>query len=259
MTTLVCWSGVDSRGPSSLYIATDSRFTWRNGASVDYGRKILTRPRHGEILAFAGGVLLCQNLFLGLPDEPLSDDLLCSRLKSQSGAFSDGELEGTALVFARRLGSGMSSMFLISGHEYRSGAWFQLFHSQPTEHSKIICAYGTGGPIAKSEVQRWMDQDVSGRTSRSVFSGFCDAIRSGDDPCTGGAPQLSAIYRDRPAVDFGVIWQNRRYRAGIELGLEEGLDGCWTNDLFEICDPSTRAPRPGAQRHARPRTFVSPA
>jgi hypothetical protein len=57
MTTLVTWVGVDSRGPASLYLASDSRFTWQPGASWDFGCKLFTARRHPEILGYCGDVL----------------------------------------------------------------------------------------------------------------------------------------------------------------------------------------------------------
>ena len=36
MTLLVAWTGIDSRGPASVYIATDSRLSWGKQSFFDH-------------------------------------------------------------------------------------------------------------------------------------------------------------------------------------------------------------------------------
>jgi hypothetical protein len=237
MTTLVCWCGIDPRGASSLYLVTDSRFSWSNGAQWNFGRKLAIRPQYNEILAFAGDVTLCHSLFLSLPETPLSDDFLHAALMQMSKGYQAKDLQGTAVVLARRIGAGMGSAFSVTSHEYLSNAWQLVVRDLHMLHSDIVCAYGSGSPYAVAEVKRWMNQDVSGRTSRSVFSGFCDALRSGSDPKSGGVPQLAGIFRGEPAQEIGIVWSERLYRAGREVTGDVDPVLRWRNDLFELCDP----------------------
>ncbi len=253
MTTLVCWCGVDSRGTSSLYIAADSRFSWGTNRTWNNGRKLAVRVGNAEVLAFAGDVTLSQNLLLGLLDGPVTDALLHHRLTALSSEYQLSVLENTAVIFARRLGSGMASSFIVTAHECRAGVWNQLEHAVSTEISDVVCAYGSGGHYATSEVRRWMSHGVSGRTSRSVFSGFCDALRSGRDPRTGGPPQLAGIFRTKPAQEFGIIWDGELSLGGMVPAPETDLDSIeWRNDLFERCDHRSTKRMIGAQPHARP-------
>jgi hypothetical protein len=56
MTSIVIWAGVDSHGPSSLYMAADSRITWgsmvhpallaRGDETLGQGRRLLARELH---------------------------------------------------------------------------------------------------------------------------------------------------------------------------------------------------------------------
>lgn len=57
MTSVVAWCGVDSRGPASIYFATDSRET--QGASVisDGTRKTFAASRSANVFAYCGHVL----------------------------------------------------------------------------------------------------------------------------------------------------------------------------------------------------------
>lgn len=253
MTTLICWCGLDSRAPSSLYIATDSRFSWWPSVTQwDRGRKLSVRARDAAILAFAGDVTFGQNLLVGLNEDALSDRHLEERLHELSGSFPIGSLEGTAIVFARRVGEGMAAQFVVTAHEYEDHSWRIRNHPIPTKYSDIICAYGSGRSIALSELRKWVSQDVSGRTSRSVFSAFCDTLKGGQDPQTGGAPQLAAIYRQGPAREIGIIWDNELHLGGLTPPTDMDLTSVkWHNDLFEVCDPSTRSRHLGAQPHAR--------
>lgn len=260
MTTLICWCGLDSRAPSSLYVATDSRFSWPSAAHWDRGRKILVRAQAAAVLAFAGDVTFGQNLLIGLGEDTLTDSQLEERLHALSSSFPIGSLEGTALVFARRIGEGMAAQFIVTAFECEGRSWRIRNHPIPTEHSDIVCAYGSGRAIALSELRHWVNHDVSGRTSRSVFSAFCDALRSGRDPRSGGAPQLVATYRQGPATEIGIVWGNELYLCGLSPLRGFDLTSVkWHNDLFEVCDPNTMSRRPGAQPHARRRSPIRSA
>lgn len=252
MTTLICWCGLDSRGPSSLYVATDSRFSYPPAFTWDNGRKISVSTHEPAILAFAGNVTFGQNLLLASNIPTLSDDELEIKLSELSYGFPFGALNGTVFVFARRIGSGMKSNFIVTAHEYLDGSWNIKNHPIPTENSDIVCAYGSGKSIALRELRKWVGQDVSGRTSRSVFSSFCDALKSGQDRQTGGAPQLAAIYRKGPANEIGIIWNNELHLGGLSPPSNIELASFqWHNDLFEVCDPGTLLRRTSAQPHAR--------
>lgn len=182
MTTLVCWIGVDSRGPSSIYIATDSRFTWSSGVSGGPGRKLSVRPISAEIIAFAGDVTIAQNMLLGLQEGPVDENILSNRLDALTRGFPAKDLAGTAIVFARRTRAGMSAQFAVSAIEFSRETWTTRKFEIPNV-SDVVCAFGSGSGHAKAEVRQWIE--ASDRTSRCVFSGFCDALRKAKDPRTG--------------------------------------------------------------------------
>ena len=52
MTLLVCWAGIDTHGPSSLYMAADSRISWKAPAFFDYGRKVFAFTRWPDVLGY---------------------------------------------------------------------------------------------------------------------------------------------------------------------------------------------------------------
>ena len=57
MTLLVAWSGVDTHGTSSAYIAADSRITWPGNTTFDHGRKVYGLDHFPDIFGYCGDVL----------------------------------------------------------------------------------------------------------------------------------------------------------------------------------------------------------
>lgn len=270
MTTLVCWCGVDSRAPSALYVASDSRITWGNAdAPWDGGRKIFRFAGRSDVLAFAGDVVFAVNVLSrlvvlvdsGAIDLPAESErrfeVIKAYIENAIAKWPNGrELSsGVSIVYATRTGEGMGLVFNAFGLSWAKGkGWRAEQFKTPVSESGLICAYGSGAVNVRDAVEAWMKEDVSGRTSRSVFSGFCDSIESGNDPLSGGPPQLVGMYRRGVAEDIGVIWQGKRFLAGVECDLpplNKTLQ--WRNRLFERCDARSLQPLDGAQRHARPK------
>ena len=57
MTLLVSWVGIDTHGPSSIYIASDSQISWGTSAKFDLGRKVFAFSKWPDILGYCGDVL----------------------------------------------------------------------------------------------------------------------------------------------------------------------------------------------------------
>lgn len=70
MTTLISWLGVDQRGPTSIYLASDSRISWGAADQWNYGGKLFIAQSSPEAFGFCGDVLfpllvlgpLCQRI-----------------------------------------------------------------------------------------------------------------------------------------------------------------------------------------------------
>lgn len=62
MTTLISWITYDQRGPASLYIASDSRFSWGNSTYWDSGRKVYFSNKYPDIFGFCGDVIFCSQI-----------------------------------------------------------------------------------------------------------------------------------------------------------------------------------------------------
>jgi len=57
MTLLVSWLAVDSRRPSTVYIAADSRISWNESVKFGYGKKVFAFRNSPDILGYCGDVL----------------------------------------------------------------------------------------------------------------------------------------------------------------------------------------------------------
>jgi hypothetical protein len=267
MTSLVSWIGIDSRAPSSIYLVSDSRISWGNNLTWDYGRKLFASRNYPEILGYCGDVLFPSQV-LGQLIDLIDSDLLfnvedssdskwlkiLSIVQQSFESYPDENSRPFRMVYCTRESSGMASVFRMSTLSWKpsegwiDGQWLGL-----PEQSGVITTLGSGEKTFRKWYSYW-SRTKEKRTSRSVFGAFCDALKSGEDRHSGGAPQLVGVYRKGAAESFGVVYKGERYLLGLPVGAYNDLDNVeWRNSLFERCDWRTMKPLEGAQRHSRPR------
>jgi hypothetical protein len=285
MTTLAGWLGADSRGPASLYLVADSRITWFGNDHVgrvvvtgiwDYGRKTFAAQSSAEIFGYSGDVLFPTQT-LGQITELIDRGVASSQddspekklqwivdcLERSCKRYPTTADHGFSLLYCGRLGEGMACSFYAYSLEFKKG---MLAASSPIEiptasgplryfDGEEQVAFGSGRSGFREFWRTWKFGEAGG-TSRAVFSAFADHLKSCKDPYSGGPPQLVGLYRKGAAKTFGIIWEQCRFFAGMEIlevGTEQHVN--WHNDLFEICDPKTIERCKGAQRQPRPRSL----
>jgi hypothetical protein len=116
-----------------------------------------------------------------------------------------------------------------------------------------VLALGTGARSIAVRV-RQAESFAQSDTSRSDFWHLCDSIQSGDDPLSGGAPQLVGLYRSFPARTFGIVLDRSRFLNGLRLAgplSSEVVE--WRDKDFQRVDGETMERLPEAHRHARTR------
>jgi hypothetical protein len=274
VTSLAAWTGVDSRGPSSIYIATDSRISWQDPSGLivqawDSGRKTAALAASPHIFGFAGDVLYpSQTLdaigdLLAFSPEPRTveeaQEGFREAVKSAWKHLPPKERRASFLVHCLRLGDGMGSQFgmQIMHQPAGSDSWTARTFSMPHESSRLEFI-GSGTKSLEVAHAKWVQvpaspsgqpQDTRMRTSRAVFSAFCDSLQSGKDAASGGAPQLVGLYREGNGRRFGVHWNENPYIAGMDV-LGKPLEGVeWRNRYFERTNERGEL-LPRAQRHA---------
>jgi hypothetical protein len=147
----------------------------------------------------------------------------------------------------------MTANFHIRSMEYQAvfNTWTVNEIEVPKSKSQLVLALGTGAGAIKARVRQAVSH-AQGDTSRSVFWHLCDSIQSGDDPLSGGAPQLVGLYRSFPARTFGIVLDDFRFLNGLRLAgplISEVVE--WRDKDFQRVDGETMERLPDAQRHGR--------
>ena len=266
MTTLIAWLAVDHRGPTALYLASDSRITWRTAAHRwEVGRKLFSCHQQPDIFGYAGDVLF-PSLALGQaieffdnkifktvePDDRHAD--FVGLIKSSFAHRHNAPTQDFRIVHGMRIGSGMESTFRIWILSYSASIniWTDYEIIVPAEISGLLVAIGSGASnfLAHS---RWITEKPQGGTSRAVFWAFCDALRSGSDRLSGGSPQLVGIYRKEPPRSFGIVFNGGRYFHGLPVDGDLNFECLeWRDESFQRVNGETMNLIEGGQRHGRP-------
>ncbi|HEC8347560.1 TPA: hypothetical protein RG646_RS14335 [Providencia rettgeri] len=276
MTTLISWVGIDSHGPASIYIASDSRISWGSTGKWDVGRKVFASRNYPEIFGYCGAIIFPIQIITQLID--LIDDGLLfieedtidikiqkveSKIKTSLMAMPSAHRGNCEIIYATRINNRIQSVFHSAIIKIIDNKIFSEKLTLPNT-SGVIVRSGSGATSFKQWHDIWVgtphkDPFQSGRTSRNVFSSFCDSLTSGQDKYSGGAPQLIGIYREGPAKNFGVIYNGTRYLSGIEVTPSDQLNLIeWRNELFERYDGNSMKIIKKAQRQPRLNNLPTP-
>lgn len=270
MTSLIAWSGADPHGTASIYFASDSRISWdKSGRTVwDTAPKVLASMTQPEIFGFTGYALLpyaalsqaCMAIDRGLrgPQAEKSPvgkcDWLWDRIKSQTKMHPAGAEHSFNILYAVRTGS--KTYILRKGKETpvhlpeEPKATFDLYvlswdassqkfsekhYPVPQTQSSILKLSGTGETHVKNAHRVWEKSPGKG-TSRSMFSALCLSLTNGDDPQSGGAPQLVGMYRKGNGRTFGVVTSEGAFFQGVKFDDHPGDSVEWRDKMFRRVD-----------------------
>jgi hypothetical protein len=253
MTTLATWVSVDSRRPSACYLISDSRISWPTGSGWDSGQKLFVSSRFPDMFGYCGdvqfptlalrpivdrvdqGLLLAANALAMERNQRIAEEL--------SRAYHDypahGAEQSTIVHFARD-GEGSGASFSLWRLDWSRSSPIQNTRIGLPTSSVLGVTLGSGWKILVHRNEEW--KEAQGRTARGIFSSFCEAISSGEDPRSGGPPQLVGLYPIGAGRLFGVIIDGKRYLAGNAVPEDANVDQFeWRNNLFERMDPRTFA------------------
>lgn len=260
MTSISAWAGVDTRGPSSLYIASDSRISWGRTHHWDHGRKTFSGVIRPHIFGYWGDVLfpalalpvVVEKMDRGLlPDVPASESVVFDELRAMWHEYPRAERRELGILHGHRRHSGMQARFSLALLRYdgHASSWSKEDVAMPAV-SSVLVSEGSGQGAMRHAHSRWQ-ASPHGSTSRAAFSALCDSIRSGTDPQSGGAPQLVGLWRGRGAGEsFGTVAGGRPFFAGSVQRATPPTDRtAFFNELFERADPATGKRIKGAQHH----------
>lgn len=272
MTTLLSWVSFSDTGespdkPRAVYLASDSRITWNTAdRRWDSGRKVFAVTTAPHLFGFCGDVVL-PSLILGQVSAAIEAGILIDPL-----ATADEQHQAVLGAVRRCVATTVAtpSLDFTIHHLMRSADWpntefrawridYNVTERQCTSSpiaipatTGLIESFGTGQDAAREHRIKWLLSDIGNR-SRAILSAFQDAIISGDDPLSGGAPQLAALYTRGPPEQIGLLIGERRFLNGLEVEVSPMLNAVeWRDQLGQRVDPVTGLLRSGARRFVRP-------
>jgi hypothetical protein len=279
MTSLLVWFAADKKKdvgflPTSVYIASDSRITWKDGARWEHGKKVFASATYPDIFAFSGdrffaALMLGQvvssidtgYLFERTDSAPTRMEKVLQVIRMAWESYPESQKDRTQIIHVSRNEEGVGCKFFYQEHildpklhGIRSSA---MAMAPAGEISRPLLFGGTGGGTVASSIDDWNRRYKSRHTSRAMFAAFCESIRSDEDPQSGGAPQLVGLYRIGAGRSFGVIWNNERYFDGQKtLSKASKNNVAWRNDTFEVVDQAKKKRLPGTGRHFKEYDFA---
>lgn len=270
MTLLVCWAGIDTHGPSSLYIASDSRISWDKATSFDAGRKVFAFSRWPDVLGYCGDVLfpsIALNQIVDLADAGLlfapnfspkqKFQAIVNKLNdlcSEYPAVSAGLAKHTLTIVHGSRDPRNNHVFFCHSISWSSETRWRGQEREMPKASDVLFALGTGAAEFRENYLRY-NTGPTKDTSRAVFHCFCDSLATTSDPSVGGAPQLVGLIRkpESTAFTIGVIHEGKRTFLGAHIDNLRNFDTVpWRNVNFELCDGKTMQRLPNAQLQPDP-------
>ena len=252
MTSLVSWIGADSRGPASVYIATDSRISWDATQHWDKGRKVFACRHQPEIFGYVGDVLfptlvigqvvnaIDEGLILQSSDTPQQKaDKIGAAIEKAFFGMPTTQQNDFKIIYVTRQNEKMEASFHAFAISWnKTTSWSTEIIETPSTSDTIVI-WGSGA----TSIGRWKDrwnQSSQKDTSRAVFSCLCDSIQDGADPRSGGSPQLVGIYRIGAGRLFGVVSDDTTHLFGLQIA-GSTLNAStveWRNRFFESKRPN---------------------
>lgn len=249
MTSLIAWLAVDTgkRQPTTLYIASDSRQTFRNGTHSDTCRKIYLPNESADMFAFSGDVVYGQYCLAKLSDDPLfksnfrsNEPSLEKKLARISEILKEKtpEIFTTAILYASRTGAFHNAEFHLLIFKITTTGHITS-ESVSTEKIQSSCLHigGSGETAIKDVAVTYGVSSTNSSYSRDFFEIFCKSVQGGADKQSGGPIQLASLASKSCARHLGVFL-SRPYYLGCHHPRNEynGKVIDWRDSKFQRVD-----------------------
>lgn len=263
MTLLVAWTGIDSRSPASVYVATDSRISWGTSGYYDNAIKTFASTNFPAIIGYCGDSLASQMII----SQAIA---VIEAMPNYSGITLEELVNIFIRIIVRNysqypvdLSTGSFTVVVCGKSVVDSAGDFECYRIESTfkearkskllfpEKSGPIVVAGSGKDDFQAHYEKHQHKDNPNKsTSRDVFHAFYKTIATGNNPTVGSIPQVTAVYRkpNTGGSHCGVVIAGQRYIAGQMVDkdiLPEKIQ--WFNDNFEITNPHTKRREQGAQ------------
>lgn len=261
MTLLVSWPGIQTKGKGnnvicSIYIATDSRYSWSNTKDFfDLGKKIFSCYNSPDAFALCGTVmfpalvlsslvtLIDRGVFF-IDDESKESKVakVKNYLDNAIRNYNKKEIGSFEILHVFRI----EGEFCLSHYVYDKKLKYEEVDLLQGNH---YFATGSGKDVFMTN---FLDNNKNDNylTSRYIFHCFIHTINSNQIADVGGKPQIVALYGRGNTIDIGYLEDNHCYIYGNECNDDINLQKVseWRNENFERCDPKTKQMLKGAQR-----------
>lgn len=220
MTLLVSWIGVDDKkegkSVASLYIASDSRYTWGMKDKYDYGIKVFGSIGFPDIFGFCGDVLF-PSIVLGQIIPQIDSGLLFAKeddckVKNRkvfdfiSSSLNDYPKEQLAGTFTILHGTRCDKTFKCFKIAFNPHLGLTNEEMNLPLISTRIFSGGSGKKEFDENYMKWENEKHNDyRTSRGVYHCLEETLRNIKDPKTGSRPQIVGLYRNKNCRLFGII------------------------------------------------------
>jgi hypothetical protein len=267
MTTLIVWASVDSIGPSAAYLASDSRVTWGPNRRWDSGRKLFASGTSPDLFGYSGEAFFPSQALSQALD--LADRSILWTPETSATERHQALLRFVQTAYLRRHNAPEFDFSIVhvargEGREFKAWKidyiadkrdWADAIvdFSPVVKHSDLLLALGSGANQFMIDMRRWRSS-AQGNTSRAIFGAFCDALKAGRDPLSGGEPQIVALTLQGPGQIYGFCTEYAAYVFGSPIEQSEALFALeWRDAAFQRIDPTTLKLIKGAQRQVRPK------
>lgn len=264
MTLIVSWIGVDDKKSgkevASIYLASDSRYTWGNAGKFDYGIKVFGSIRFPEIFGFCGDVLF-PSIILGQIIPQIDNGILLEvsdTIETKSNkifSYIQTSLDSYPQNFLRESftilhASRFEKTFKLFKISFKLGKQLKKDEIPLGNISAKVFSGGSGSNEFDKNWRIWESEKHNDhRTSRSVYHCLFKTLKEIKDPRTGGLPQIVGLYRNRNARLFGIIESEKKYIYGKESSEDINSTSIeWRNENFERMNSETLKILEGAQR-----------
>ncbi|MDF9795375.1 hypothetical protein OKW21_000638 [Catalinimonas alkaloidigena] len=264
MTLLVSWIGVDDKkngkSVASLYIASDSRYSWGKYGKYDYGIKVFGSTRYPDIFGFCGDVLFPSIVFGQLIPQidsglifndsdigEIKNKKFCDFLRTSLESYPKEQLAGSFTILH---GTRISKEFKCYKTTYSTLYGLKNIEIRLPSFSTKVCSEGSGKNEFDKNFAIWESEKHNNhRTSRGVYHCLITTLNNIKDLQTGGKPQIVGLYRVSNMRLFGIVDNGQKYIYGKESS--ENIFSStveWRNENFERVNPETMKLFTGAQR-----------
>lgn len=235
MTALAAWIAYSDLGPTSAYIATDSRISWTTAAKWDIGKKCFASLRFPDIFGYVGEVLLPSLLLgqvccvldsggvvktssLGDRQKLVADSVQHAVLGYPNSRFrpftivhvgrDDDAEDGTefqiSLIDVDRARNVQKSRIL----SHNRASVLHLGGQKFVRSMQRVHVAGSGAALVNGFREGW-NETKHAHTSRTIFSSLCEAISANRDPAVGGPAQLVGLMRKGAGQTYGFLGADR--------------------------------------------------